>query len=143
MEMVIVPFDPEHLQMLQLQAAQAWLSEDMLRPEYAQMVASCGVAFSGIDGETLVGCAGLMNFHKDRAVAWALLSQQSGEHFVKIFRAMQKYLNVCTARRIEAQVACDFPQGRRLVTMLGFDFEGRMRGFFPDGRDADLFARVR
>lgn len=143
MEMVIVPFDPEHLKTLQIQAAQAWMSEDLLCPDYAAAVAAAGVAFSGVEGQTLVACAGLMYFHKDRAVAWALMSQQAGGHFIKIVRAMRRYLDVCDSRRIEAQVACDFPAGRRLVTMLGFDFEGRMRGFFPDGRDADLFARVR
>lgn len=142
MEMQIVPFDPVHLQTLNIQAAQAWLSEEMLKPEYAALVASAGVAFSGVDGDTLVGCAGLMSFHKDRAVAWALLSQQSGPHFVKIFRAMQRYLEVCDIRRIEAQVDSTFAAGHRLVKMLGFSHEGRMRAYFPDGRDADLYARI-
>ena len=75
--------------------------------------------------------------------AWMLIGEDAGPHFFTIVRAVAGYLQAAPWRRIEAAVASDFRQGHRLIKMLGFEFEGRMRAFSPDGVDHDLYARVK
>ena len=46
-------------------------------------------------------------------------------------------------RRIEMHVARGFGAGARLAFVLGFEVEGLMPKFAPDGTDYFLFAKVR
>jgi hypothetical protein len=63
---------------------------------------------------------------------------------VQVHRATQRMLTATTIRRIEAHVDCNYAAGHRWVAMLGFVKEGGpMRAFTPDGRDCDLYARVK
>jgi hypothetical protein len=45
-------------------------------------------------------------------------------------------------RRIEATVDVGFTEGERWMTLLGFEYEGLMRAYRPDGQDMLMFARV-
>lgn len=45
--------------------------------------------------------------------------------------------------RIQATVAEDDEVARRWIVHLGFEFEGTMYAYGPDGRTYDLYARVR
>jgi RimJ/RimL family protein N-acetyltransferase len=71
-----------------------------------------------------------------------LISEAAGQHFFMIHKAVRRALLFHNYRRVETAVASDFEQGHRWMSMLGFEREGRMRAFTPDGRDCDLYARV-
>lgn len=140
--MHIVPFEPVHLRALVLQEAQAWM-QPMLQADYGDSLKRSGPCFTLAEGEDVVVCAGLVNLWDHRAQAWALVSGAAGRHFVRIFRAMRSFLDLQETRRIEATVDARFDQGHRLMRMLGFQHEGLMRAYLMDGRDCDLYARVR
>jgi hypothetical protein len=46
-------------------------------------------------------------------------------------------------RRIEMHIAIDIRGSGNFAKALGFTFEGRCAAYAPDGRDFDLYARVR
>ena len=56
---------------------------------------------------------------------------------------MARFLDMHGTRRVEATVDSGFMAAHRLMLMLGFKREGRMIAYLPDGRDCDLYARVR
>jgi RimJ/RimL family protein N-acetyltransferase len=84
-----------------------------------------------------------VNMWDNRAQAWALIAAGAGRHFVRMFRAMKSFLELQDIRRIEATVDARFEQGHRMMRMLGFEYEGLMRAYLPDGRDCALYGRVR
>ncbi len=133
---------PEHLQTLELQKAQAYLGGDLASPGYFEML-SRGQAFTGVVGDTVIGCAGCIDQWDNRTIAWALVSASAGRHMVSVHRAVAGFLAQAKSRRIETFVDAEFPEGRRWMSMLGFKQEGRMEAFSPCGRDFDLYARVR
>ena len=141
--MDIVPFRPEHLRSLVLQEAQAWMGP-MLKADYGEYLLRGGPCFTALDGERVLACSGVLRMWDNRDQAWALMAQDAGRRFVKIFRGMSRFLDLHDTRRIEATVDCEFEEGHRLMRMLGFRLEAeRMRAYLPDGRDAALYARVR
>jgi len=141
--MKIVPFHPQHLEALILQPSQSLLA-GYFKEGYGEALVKSGPSFTGVDDDgNVVGCSGVVEQWENRAIAWALLSDWSGKHFVKIHKAVKRFLDSTDYRRIEAFVDAEFEQGHRWVNMLGFEREGYMRAFNPDGRDAVLYARIR
>lgn len=140
--MIIVPFKPEHLANIMLQPSQMVFQPTLQDPQYGQMLATAGPAYAAVEGDAVFACAGLIPQWENRAVAWALISSAAGRHFTIIHRAVLRTFELHPFRRIETGVNADFEQGHRWLRMLGFQREGRMRAYTPDGHDCDLYARV-
>ncbi len=139
------PFQPAHLDSIELQPAQAWLRGFAIDPAAFAAAAVPGLAWSGVVGGTIVGAAGVLSLWPGRAQAWAWLAAIPPRHWTAIVRRMRAVLDTAGAQgfhRIEATVLRDFGPGCRLVRLLGFETEGLMRAYAPDGRDAFLYARV-
>lgn len=138
--MIIVPLTAEHLARLALQPAQAWcrphLTDDTLTE-----TAALGGYTALVEGEP-IACCGLMPFWPGRAMAWSFIGANAGSHMVALTRAVQRHFAACGVRRIEAYVDEGFDAGRRWVELLGFEFEGRLEAFLPDGRSQLLYARI-
>ncbi len=141
--MLVVPFRPEHLMALALQPGQGHLIGTYQNPEYGTTLAANGPAYTALrDGGSIVACAGLMNLCPGRAYAWALVATDAGRDFVPLTRGIARFLAGCDVRRVETAIDCAWPAAHRWAKMLGFEYEGRMRAYSEDGRDAALYARV-
>lgn len=139
---MIVAFKPDHLQRLLLQPSQAIMQPTLADPTYGPSLASAGPAYSAVHGDAVFACAGIIPQWEGRALAWALIASEAGPHMVAIHKAVRRALDIHPFRRVETAVASDFAQGHRWATMLGFEREGRMRAYTPDGRDCDLYSKV-
>lgn len=143
--MIVTAFRPEHLKALQLQPSQAAFSLEIVKPGYAEMLQEGGPAFTAKDGDNVIACAGVAEVWTGRAMAWALISEQAGRHFLGIHRAVDGFLKQAQYRRIEATVDDGFDQAHRWMRMLGFQCEtpDGMPGFLPDGGRSFLYAKVK
>jgi hypothetical protein len=138
----IVPFKPEHLVALQLQAVQA-SAQPLMTLEYGQQIASTvHYARTGMVDGVVIGCAGLTELWNGRAYAWAYLSEGWERHARAVHRAVLDGLRVCRWRRVEMAIDIRYPGAKRWAWHLGFTFEGVARAFTPDGRDCEIWARV-
>lgn len=141
--MRIVPFTASHIQSLVLQPMQK--IDGPLNFEEAALLELAGPAFSLLDEQgRCLGAAGVIPQWKGRAIAWALLSPLAARHFVRITRAVKKWLDECGYERVEASADALFPASHRWLEMLGFERETPepMRRYAPDGRPAYLYARI-
>lgn len=141
--MILVPFKPEHLRMLVLQDAQAWMQPMIEEADYADALVAAGPCWTLTDGETVAMCAGLVRMWETRAQAWSLMSAHAGRRMIRVVRIMKGLIDLQAERRIEAVVDEEFEQGHRLIRMLGFVKEGVMRAYLPDGGSVAMYARVR
>lgn len=139
----IVKMKPHHLRELRLQPMQAGLSTTIANEEYAESLANTDYAFAVLADGRVIACAGCLEMWENRAYAWSMISADAGRHFFGFIRAVDGFLKQAPWRRIEAAVQSDFEQAHRMIRLLGFEFEGRMRAFSADGVDNDLYARVR
>lgn len=139
--MNVIPFDPEHLQHLELQDAQQYMVSHIC-VQYLKALQAVGPAASAeVDGRILA-CAGVAFQGFNMGVLWAFVSKDAGRHFVKLDRCVRRLLSITNLKRIEATTEVSFNQGCRWLTLLGFENEGRMRAYGPTGEDHYRFARV-
>lgn len=141
--MRIFAFHPNHARQIKLQSAQSHVKDDLLQPGIAESLANAGQSFTAIESDQVIAIAGIAMQWEGRAIAWALVSEDAGKHFLAIHRAVRGFLDQCDIRRIEAFVDSDFEQGMKWMKMLGFENEGLMRKFSIIGNDCYLFARVK
>lgn len=95
------------------------------------------------EGE-VIGCAGLIDFPgTNRCVIWALFAANIRPHFRMLTRKMIALLNFYPRRRYEAYIDPHWPEAKRLVQMLGFQYEGLMKAFEADGADRELWGLVK
>jgi hypothetical protein len=134
--MNLVPFKPEHVQHMVIQAHQqeAYLDGWEVPPGDAW------TAF--VDGEP-IGCGGLTQLWRGRAMAWSILSRRAGPHMLAIVRVVRRKLDAEPFRRVEMAVRVGFDPGCRFADLLGFVIESKALAFMPDGGDAFIYARVR
>lgn len=138
--MQIVPLKKEHLDRIKVQGAQEYVS-DWITPSVKADLEN-GMSFAAIDGDEVLGCAGVMEYWEGRAVAWAILSGNCGHRFAAIHRAVSTFLKLKDYRRLEATADCGFGPGHRWLKMLGFQLETAvMRGYLPTGGDASMYVR--
>lgn len=92
-----------------------------------------------------IACMGIITLYEGRGYIWSIMGEDAGKHMVKIHKIATSLLEQIapTMRRIEAYVDCDFPQAIRWIKMLGFEKEGIMKNFNPNGTDASLWARYK
>lgn len=138
----IEPFRPEHLTTLALQPSQTAFSR-YFDPEYGPALQNAGPCFSAFEGDEVIACSGVVKQWDNRATAWALISENAGKNFVRIHKAVKRFLESTDFARVEAYVDADFEAGHRWIAMLGFEREGYMRQFTPSGGDAVLYARLK
>lgn len=139
----IAKMRPEHVVGFRLQDKQAMLAGNLADPAYVAALVASGNAFTALVDGHAVAFGGCLEMWRGRAYMWSLIGRDAGPHMRVLVRAAAGFLKVAPWTRIEAAVASDFRAGHRLVRMLGFEFEGRMRAYAPDGADHDLYARIK
>ena len=135
----IVDFQPEHLLRLKIQERQTEVEQSL---EYGKALMSAGPAWTGLDGERVVFCAGKAEQWAGRYVLWAILAKEAKRHMLQITRAVKRgMLLLEDGARFEAIVQSDFEQGHRWASMVGMRWHHHEERFLPDGTDADIYVR--
>lgn len=141
---MIVPFEPEHLKAIKLQAEQSLFQKELQSDYYARSLADYG-GWTLLDGERVLACAGLIMMWPGRYGAWAVISRMIGAAgMVVLTRAARRGLDLQTGR-VEAIVADGFAAGHRWAELLGFtkDTPEAMKSWLPDGSAAFMYSRVK
>lgn len=134
---------PEHIRAIDVQAAQV-TDKAFLELPAATLILASTFARSAFVGARCVGAAGIIPMWPGRDCVWALLSGQAGPVLRPLVRRILWVLDHWPTPRVEASVRVDFKAGHKFAKALGFVCEAkRMRGYFPDGTDAALYARCR
>jgi hypothetical protein len=134
----------EHIQSIVAQDVQTGEQLGLLTAMAAETLEQ-SVALSVWSEGRCIAAGGLIDAWSGRAITWAFLSKYAYQHMLPITRQIRMVLDSYPARRVETVVLRDFAPGHRWVKMLGFECEtpDGMKGYFPNGDDAVLYARVK
>lgn len=137
-------FSPEHLQRIELQAAQAWMRPIVDSQSYVDRMQAADSYTVIHDGEVIAVCA-VVEVWPGRAALTSLLSARAGRCMLKLHREVSRRISALPHKRIEATVDDDFEPGHAWLRILGFRLETPhgMLGYLPDGRTGYLYARVK
>lgn len=139
--MTIVPFEPEHLAQMKLQARQQ-CTLSRITAEWLSALARGHAVSVAIDGE-IIASGGLVVQSPQSGFVWAAFSQSAGRHFLSLHRVARRLVALAPPlERIEAVTEIDFPQGRRWLELLGFRCVGRIANDGANGEDHFLYVRT-
>lgn len=131
----------DHLRLIKPQESQ--ISEQVVHWTGFDDVSENSLALSCWMDGVCVGAAGLRPIWEGRAIAWALIGRDAGPALIAITKKLRFMLATWPGNRVEMTVRSNFLPGCRLALALGFRREARLLSFFPDGSNAELFARIR
>ncbi|SAL59677.1 hypothetical protein AWB71_03311 [Caballeronia peredens] len=142
--MLISQYKAADMHALLIQPAQAAMRPILLSGGYPESLEPLE-SFTCRMNDRVVACAGFCPLWEGNVRAWAVIAGDiGGAGMVALTRAVRRGFDMCDARRIEVEVDSEFKQAHRWVEMIGgFEWEGRMRKYSPDGRDCDRYARVK
>lgn len=144
--MIFVEFKAEHLTMMKIQKAQEIWKDKLLTYEYSKALEIPGMAWTALKNDEVLGCAGMIPVWEGRVIAWALFGDIPKHSWILIFRKIQKEFRDALANhgrhRIETTTPVDFVPGHRLAKMLGFEIEGLMKEYGPDGKDHLMLGKI-
>lgn len=141
--MIVVPFIPAHLEVIALQEEQAYL-RDLLSERYTDALLA-GPAYTAVDGEDVLACAGVVRITYNRYQAWAIVGQNVGKNLLPITREIKSFFERADIPRVEATVLMSFDNGHRWAEMLGFKNEtpNGMERYGDDDQNYCLYSRVK
>lgn len=92
-------------------------------------------------GSTVVACAGIIEIWAGRAQVWSLLSHDFPRYHRSVHKAVKTFLLDYHTRRLECIVDPKLPEAMRWAERLGFQVEGRMASYTPNGDDQLMYVR--
>jgi len=139
----LIPFKAEHLSLV--------VNRDTTEQEpwaLAQIKQDSGPALTGLYGEIILGCAGLILPWPGMGVAWMVLSEQIGGHGLWMTRMVRRFLDDASRNfhlhRVEALALADNTRNQHWIERLGFTREnGKARQYTPGRQDMIRYERVK
>ena len=141
--MIFRPWKLGDTEQIVLQSAQHYVySLDFMKSDFTEL-SEQGFAKTIEHDGLILGLAGLVPQWENRAIVWAMLSADIGKHFAAFHKHVEAFLQNAPFRRIEATVDVGFEQGTRWMQLLGFEVEGYLKAYRPDGGDMLLYSRIK
>ena len=141
-----IPFEPGHAEELIGQADINQAEKRFLLARHIHDLSS-GYSTSVIRNGHLLGSGGIFPVWDGLGEAWVIPSRLVQKHkkmFVKLIREnMARMTDEFQFRRLQATARADAPKSRRFLEFLGFEREGLLKAYGPDGADHVLFAKIR
>ena len=105
-----------------------------------------GSAWSLLNEKGVIGCGGMVLGEWRKGTAWLLLSELFYGNVRIVYKTikvkLQEVVEEKKLRRVDMYVDCSLPKAVRFGEALGFELEGRLRAFGPNGEDFFILGRV-
>lgn len=139
--MQVEPFRPIHLDLLRTRGIQP-SQVSHVPVSYASFARPPGPALTAMDNGNVILCGGICLMAPGMGLLWAVLAHDAGHHMLRLHRAVRRFIDSEPIRRLEATVEDGFAPGCRWLDLLGFEFEGTMRGYGDAGETHLRYARI-
>ncbi len=118
--------------------------------EYPEFAIMPNTSYTALVDGTIVGVFGMHIMWPGVCELWLMLTKDYmtfGVSGVEAFYEIKKCVDVMIEEnnivRAQALARCDFPKAIKMLEVLGFQREGRLRKYAPDGCDEYRYALIR
>lgn len=136
----VIKFHPSHLFAIETMFS----FDDVSRKAMSNHTVAGG--YTLCEGETIIGCGGVHKMWHGNGEGWLLMSTHAYKMPKTVARYTYRLFDTIMADnnlwRIQASVHATDEQSIRFAEWMGFENEGLMKKFGPDGSDYYRFARV-
>lgn len=141
--MIVRPWEKGDFQKIEIQDAQAYTYDLIDMDVDLTDLSQQGLVQTCVHNGEIMLIEGFIPVYENRAEVCTLISKYAGRCFTSIHKEALNFLNNAPFQRVEATVDVGFKQGHRWVKMLGFELEGYLKYYRPDGADMILYARYK
>lgn len=142
-----IPFDPAHVAAMDVEAgAMRYYARIADNLAYRKILMEPGLAWTGLYGGRVIGCAGIIKLTEHKGDCWMLLDRVPFRAWYGITRQMVRVFARAHASgiwRLEALVRADTPVNQNFVRKFGFSVCGYETAAAEDGSDMIRYERVR
>jgi len=151
----IIEFEPHHLLLLGLQKEQRYFF-DLFKTtkeivDYGKVLKQSAVdtddnkkcVWTGIVGNEVIGCGGIIQVQENSGEAWALFGSDFKNHFRRVIPVIRRQVAVAKVMRVSALIDRDFERAERFIEWVGLQYEGTLRRSGTHGQDQKIYARIR
>lgn len=149
MEIVIEPFRPEHIGLIEEFYSDEKALKELLRqrPEYPQLLFHGGPAFSGFEFDgTYLGSFGMVRYWEKVGKLWLILDKKVEKHKKTFHRLFKNRLDLWVSMygmvRLCTDVSASDARAIRWIESFGFEREGLQKSYGPNLEDYFLYAKV-
>ena len=145
--MIMVDYKPEHIEsildgdMSKMARKSFGMAEDI-----AHGLVAPGLAFTGLIDGYVIASAGIKPLWPRVGEAWIVASDNMPKNKLSVIKLIKENFNVMIQDnnfvRVQASVRADWLEAKRFAEFLGFEHEGIMRKYGPDGQDYLRMARI-
>ena len=140
---ILIPFKAEHLREV--------VNRDTTEqepPELAHIKENSGPALTGVEGEIILGCAGIILPWPGVGLAWMVLGEHVEKHGLWMTRMVRRFLDDSIRNfhlhRLEAMTLTTNVRNQRWIETLGFTREnGCAKQYTPGRQDMIRYERVK
>jgi hypothetical protein len=115
--------------------------------DFAQSLDVPGMAFTAVENGHLIASSGVQPLWNGVGEGWFVASSKMPQKKLTIIRMIKDnfdgIINDNSLFRVQAGVRSDWPTAKRFAEFLGFEHEGIMRKYGPDGQDYYRMARIK
>tara|TARA_R110000803_G_scaffold67203_1_gene128839 strand:- start:9989 stop:10465 length:477 start_codon:yes stop_codon:yes gene_type:complete len=145
---MIVDFRPSHADKIELKDRDLYY--ESIIPNYRQYIAGGaqpGLSWTGIYNNKIVLCFGVRQVWPNVAEAWLLPSPLINDHALSVVRTARKIFSDIfkteAFSRVHISVDSANDSAFKFAKALGFETEGILRKYGPDGSDYYMMARIK
>ena len=145
--MIMVDYKPEHIEsildgnMSKMARKSFGMAEDI-----AHGLVAPGLAFTGLIDGYVIASAGIKPLWPGVGEAWIVASDNMPKKKLSVIKLIRENFDRMIQDnnfvRVQAGVRYDWPEAKRFAEFLGFEHEGIMKKYGPDGQDYYRMARV-
>ena len=143
----MVDYKPEHIEsildgdMSKMARKSFGMAEDI-----AHGLVAPGLAFTGLIDGYVIASAGIKPLWPGVGEAWIVASDNMPKKKLSVIKLIRENFDRMIQDnnfvRVQAGVRYDWPEAKRFAEFLGFEHEGIMKKYGPDGQDYYRMARV-
>jgi len=143
----IQPFKADHAEFILSQ--QLNFNELYLKPEhrkYALYLQQMGMSFTAFAQNKPIAAGGIYLLWENVAEGWVMATNEVWNYKLGMARHFKKKTDVLIEtnkiKRLQTSVKADFWHGQKFAKWMGFEKEGLMKHYGPDGSDYIRYARI-
>jgi len=142
----IVEFKKEHIDLFDFNAVGDQFKGAFFNKDLTAVIAEKGYTWSMVEADSVLAMAGIVPLWHGVGEAWSLMTPEAIIHIKELHDKAKKVLESFFNQgwqRIQTTVRADFGQGKNWLEHLGFEDEGTMEKYGPDGKDYVRWARIK
>lgn len=142
----VIPFRAEHFKLEDLRDGSMPGAVGARFDDICRLYEQAGPAWTLLADGQVIASGGVAYFWPGVGEGWMLITKRAKRYPLALVKTMRKGMEEAAAamklRRIQATVKTEDRAAIKLAQILGFQIEGRLRHYGPDGKDYFMFGRI-